>query len=588
MDRALYRLLRSRQPLSLREGAKEGGKEGKVTGAGEHQHQEKTEGLFGRGKEERSSSSTLSPRARARLLAGCVKLKKTLSANVEAFLTLECLLEGGEDVSFKISRQEAEEAWAPLVARLRKLCRMAMRRAEDGERKGGREGEGGVGKLTIDVVELVGGGSHIPCLTTAIEAEMRAWSSSSSSPTSQANPSSPPPHPPLRRTLNAAEAVARGCALAAALHSEAFRISRPYVVMDALPRTMEVRSGKGRLLLPRLERGSAYTLYPKGGWEGGVEIDGEEDEEEGGVEGGGGIEVRVEEEGSGLVAARGFSRLFSKLLAPEMEEEAGGGGIGKERITTRVKLDAWGRPSVGPLQITRKVLKEKEKEGVEEEGVEKEVEEVEEEEEVLGAEWEAGALPSREELEAAEALEEAMAGADREVEECLDARNALEALVYRCKGGEEPGAGAEAQAMALVVEAWLEEKEGRGVEGEDMGAVGEYEEKKESLFAALARDKQTVKTLAAVMEEKEAESTLSRRLTSTISARSKAAMKTSAAAGKEGVERIENEREDAMTSGRAEEEEEGVEVVFTVEGQDSESKEEDDGTDKNHNDNKSN
>ena len=552
MDRALYHLLRSRPPLSL----KEGGKEDTT-----NTEEEKKGGLFGRRKESSSSSSSLSPRARARLLAGCVKVKRTLSANKEAFLTLECLLEGGEDASFKVTREEAEEAWAPLVARLRKLCRVAVRRVGEG----GREGE--VEALTIDAVELVGGGSHIPCLVAAIEAEMRAWSSSSSSSSSPAFP--PPPPSPLRRTLNAAEAVARGCALTAALHSEAFRVARPYVVMDALPRSLEVRSGKGRLLLPRLERGRAYRHGPQGGWEGGVEIDGEEDEEEGGVEGGGGIEVRVEEEGSGLVAARGFSRLFSKLLAPEREEGGGEGGRGKETITTRLKLDAWGRPSVGPLRIARKVLKEKRKEdaGEEggEEGGEKEVEEVEEEEEVLGAEWEAGALPSREELEAAAALEEAMAGVDREVEECLEAKNALEALVYRCKGGEEGGAGAEAQAMALAVESWLEEREGGGEGGEEEeGAVGEYEEKREALLAALARDVQAVKAAAAAVEEEAA-------------ATARAA---AAAAGKEGGMRMKKEGEDVKAREGGEEEGEGIEVVFTVEGQEAEYKEEGAGNDK--------
>jgi len=556
MDRALYHLLRSRPPLSLKEGGKEG------TTTTEADQSQKKEGLFGRRKESSSSSSSsssLSPRARARLLAGCVKVKKTLSANKEAFLTLECLLEGGEDVSFKVTREEAEEAWAPLVARLRRLCRTAVRRAG----QGGREGGEAERELTIDAVELVGGGSHIPCLVAAVEAETRAWSSSS--PSSSTSPALPlPPPPPLRRTLNAAEAVARGCALTAALHSEAFRVARPYVVMDALPRSLEVRSGKGRLLLPRLERGRAYRHYPQGGWEGGVEIDGEEDEEEGGVEGGGGIEVRVEEEGSGLVAARGFSRLFSKLLALPEREEGGGegeGGLGKETITTRLKLDSWGRPSVGPLRIARKVLKEKKKEGAgedgEEEGVEKEVEEVEEEEEVLGAEWEAGALPSREELEAAAALEEAMAGVDREVEECLEAKNALEALVYRCKGGEEGGAGPETQAMALAVEAWLEEREGGGEGGEEEeGAVGEYEEKKESLLAALARDVQTAKAAAAAVEGEAA-------------AAAAAAAET---AGKEGGVRIENEREGVKTGEGGEEEGEGIEVVFTVEGQEAESK----------------
>lgn len=123
----------------------------------------------------------------------------------------------------------------------------------------------------------------------------------------------------------------------------------------------------------------------------------------------GGVEVRIEEEGCGLVAARSFSRMFSKLLMEKQEEEK---GEGEEETTVTVAIDAWGRPSVGPMRVV--------KQGVGEE-------------EVIGAEWEAGALGSGPELEAAAALEETMAGVDREVEEAEEARNALEAAVYGAK-----------------------------------------------------------------------------------------------------------------------------------------------------------
>jgi len=363
----------------------------------------------------------------------------------------------------------------------------------------------------------VGGGSHIPCYVAAVEAEMLTMA-----------PSAPPV---LRRTLNAAEAVARGCALTAALHSEAFRLARPFRVWDALPRSLEVRSGKGRLLLPRLERGMPLRHHPQGGYEAEVEMDGE-DEEEGEVEGGGGLEVRVEEEGSGLVAARGFSRLFSNSV-----EAAGRGAGGGERLRTWLKLDAWGRPSLGPLRIAR--WAERETEGGEgQEGGGKAVAE----EEVLGAEWEAGALPSKEELESGTAVEDAMAAVDREVEECLEAKNALESLVYRCKGGEEAGAGPEARALAEAVETWLEEREG---EAEHEGAVGEYEEKREGLLAALARDVRAARAeVAAGVGEKA------------------------------GWERA-GQSQTPTTDRKGEEEEDGVEVVFDLEGEGESSEEAD-------------
>ncbi len=127
--------------------------------------------------------------------------------------------------------------------------------------------------------------------------------------------------------------------------------------------------------------------------------------------------MRIEEDGCGLVAARGFSRLFSRLLGSSSGpgEKAGGGKKREEVVTVRVGVDVWGRPGVGPMRVAVKGG-----EGGEEEEVE----------EILGAEWEAGALGSGPELEAAAALEEVMAGVDREVEEAEEARNALEAAVY--------------------------------------------------------------------------------------------------------------------------------------------------------------
>ena len=126
--------------------------------------------------------------------------------------------------------------------------------------------------------------------------------------------------------------------------------------------------------------------------------------------GAGGLEVRVEEEGCGLVAARGFSRLFSKLLG-EPSSESEEGEKGEERVTINVGVDAWGRPAVGAMKVRRG----------------------EEEEEVVGAEWEAGALGAGPELEAAAAVEAAMAAADGEVAAAEAARNALEGAVYRAR-----------------------------------------------------------------------------------------------------------------------------------------------------------
>ena len=294
--------------------------------------------------------------------------------------------------------------------------------------------------------------------------------------------------------------------------------------MDCLPRPLEIKTGKGRLL-STLSSTHPYLHHPQGGWAEELLIDGEEDEEEApDGSGGGGIEVRVEEEGSGLVAARGFSRLFSKLLAPTKEgEEKEKEEKEEEKILTHLRLDAWGRPSVGPLRI---VLTPSPNATISDgEGGEGGV--VGKEEEVLGAEWEAGAYASVSEREAALALEEAMSEVDREVEETLAARNGLEALVYRVKGE----GGEEGRQVAEEIERWLEE--GGEEEEEEGGSVGEYEEKREGLLAAMARDVEKGK------EEEEKEKEEEKRI-------------------EEGKEKEEEKQEV---------EDEGIEVVFTVEGE---------------------
>ena len=133
----------------------------------------------------------------------------------------------------------------------------------------------------VDHVELVGGGSHVPCLVAAVEEGFRpfvvvsgpvgcVWrllssvydTSSTHLPVVIRMPSLPgldesvhritpltfitqlpnqtihtriyrnSPAPYIRRTLNAAEAVARGCALVAALHSEVKVKGYMYVCME--------------------------------------------------------------------------------------------------------------------------------------------------------------------------------------------------------------------------------------------------------------------------------------------------------------------------------------------------------------------
>lgn len=114
--------------------------------------------------------------------------KKVLSAgNKEARVGVEGLPPHCSD-ELVVSRQEADKAWAFVKPRMQRLVRRALQRA-------GVEG--------VAVVEVVGGGCHVPAMAEAVGAAF--------------------PGVKVRRTLNAAEAVAKGCALLAAHRSAAFR-----------------------------------------------------------------------------------------------------------------------------------------------------------------------------------------------------------------------------------------------------------------------------------------------------------------------------------------------------------------------------
>lgn len=129
-----------------------------------------------------------------RLRNACEKLKKILSANPEAPLNIECLMDE-KDVKGFIKREEFEKLTSRLLERIIIPCNKAL--ADAG--------------LTIDKiqsVELVGSGSRIPAITRLLASTFRREP---------------------RRTLNASECVARGCALQCAMLSPVFRV-REYEV----------------------------------------------------------------------------------------------------------------------------------------------------------------------------------------------------------------------------------------------------------------------------------------------------------------------------------------------------------------------
>ncbi|GAV72932.1 HSP70 domain-containing protein [Cephalotus follicularis] len=162
-------------------------------------------------------------RACIRLRAACEKLKKVLSANAEAPLNIECLMDE-KDVKGLIKREEFEKLASGLFVRISVPCNKALLDA-------------GLTAGKIHSVELVGSGSRIPSITKLLASLFN---------------SEP------RRTLNASECVARGCALQCAMLSPVFRV-RDYEVQDSIPFSIGFSSDEGPICT-----GSNGTLFPKG------------------------------------------------------------------------------------------------------------------------------------------------------------------------------------------------------------------------------------------------------------------------------------------------------------------------------------
>lgn len=133
-------------------------------------------------------------KASIRLRASCEKLKKVLSANAEAPLNIECLMDD-KDVTGFIKREEFEILSLNLLERIRVPCCKVL-------------GDSGLKVEKIHSVELVGSGSRIPAISRMLASLFKREPS---------------------RTMNASECVARGCALQCAMLSPIFRV-REYEV----------------------------------------------------------------------------------------------------------------------------------------------------------------------------------------------------------------------------------------------------------------------------------------------------------------------------------------------------------------------
>ncbi|TWU75559.1 adenyl-nucleotide exchange factor sse1 [Metarhizium rileyi] len=142
-------------------------------------------------------------RAMARTIAAAEKTKKILSANQQAPVNIESMM-NDIDVAAMITRQEFEAMTEPLLKRTHVPLEQALAQAK-------------LTKDDIDVVEVVGGGSRVPALKERIQAFFGK---------------------PLSFTMNADEAVARGCAFSCAILSPVFRV-RDFAVQDIISYPIE-------------------------------------------------------------------------------------------------------------------------------------------------------------------------------------------------------------------------------------------------------------------------------------------------------------------------------------------------------------
>ncbi|XP_034405348.1 heat shock 70 kDa protein 4a [Cyclopterus lumpus] len=146
------------------------------------------------------------PRALVRLQQECEKLKKLMSANSSDLpLNIECFM-NDIDVSGKLNRGQFEEMCAGLLAKVEGPLRSVMEQAK-------------LKKEDVYALEIVGGASRIPSIKERIS---KFFSKE------------------LSTTLNADEAVARGCALQCAILSPAFKV-REFSITDVVPYSISLK-----------------------------------------------------------------------------------------------------------------------------------------------------------------------------------------------------------------------------------------------------------------------------------------------------------------------------------------------------------
>ncbi|PNW72223.1 hypothetical protein CHLRE_16g677000v5 [Chlamydomonas reinhardtii] len=127
------------------------------------------------------------------------KVKKMLSANSEAPLNVECIMED-EDLRGMMTREIFEQLAEPVIARLRAPMEAAL-------------AESGLTVEDLSSVEVIGSATRTPCVCRVVEEVFKKAPS---------------------RTMNSKECVSRGAALQCAMLSPVFKV-RDFEVIDSCP-----------------------------------------------------------------------------------------------------------------------------------------------------------------------------------------------------------------------------------------------------------------------------------------------------------------------------------------------------------------
>ncbi|KAL4230085.1 Heat shock 70 kDa protein 4L [Mactra antiquata] len=163
------------------------------------------------------------PKAYIRLTQECEKLKKLMSANTQQIpIDIECFMDD-KDVHGRLDRAKFEEMSASLLERIEGLFKRLL----------------SVSKIGVDdiySVEVVGGSSRIPSIKELVTKVFMKEPST---------------------TLNADEAVSKGCALQCAILSPTFRV-RDFAIQDCqqYPITLSWQGGG-------LEEDSSMEVFPQ-------------------------------------------------------------------------------------------------------------------------------------------------------------------------------------------------------------------------------------------------------------------------------------------------------------------------------------